>query len=76
MNGPEAIVAEAGGFLLLGAVLAVTREAVRRNWIKVSFSFGITTPDARLLKPPPKAAQKAPPEPVAETAPLRKAGAA
>jgi len=58
MTPPEAIVAETGGFLLLGAVLAVAREAVRKNWVKVSVSFGITTPAAR----------QAPPEPVPDVA--------
>lgn len=41
---------------LFGAALAVAREAMKQNWVKVSVSFGITT----------AAARQAPPEPVPE----------
>ena len=69
MTPPETIIAETGAFLLAGALLAVAREAVKKHWIKFSVSFGVNTPDARLLKPPKDKKQPAsdavPIEPVA-----------
>ena len=67
MTTSETVLVIIGGFLLAGAVLAVAREAMKRNWVRFAFSFGfgITTPDARLLKPL-KADNKATPEPAAE----------
>ena len=65
MTTSETVLVIIGGFLLAGAVLAVAREAVKRNWIACSFSFRITTPDGRYLKTP-KADNKATPEPAAE----------
>jgi len=53
VSAAEVLTAEAGGFLFAGAVLAVARECVRKNWVKVSVSFGITTPAARQVPPEP-----------------------
>lgn len=52
MTPAEAVIAEVGGFLFLGAALAVTREALRKNWIKLSLSASITKPADRFLPAP------------------------
>lgn len=72
MTPAEIVVAEVGGFTLAGAVIGVAREALKRNWVKVSFSFGITSPDARFLKP--RAAVQPEPEQTAAAADLRQVG--
>lgn len=56
-----------GSFASFGAVVAVAREAVKRNWIACSFSFRVTTPDGRYLKAP-KVKQEPASEPVPEPA--------
>jgi hypothetical protein len=71
----EAIIAEAGGFLVLGEVVYLVYLAIKRNYLKGSFSLGITAPDGRFMKPS-KETPRAVPEPVTETAPLHEAGAA
>jgi hypothetical protein len=74
VTGLEGETAIVGSLLLAGAVLAVAREAVRRNWVKVSFSFGVTTPDARLLKPRAEVRQPPAADPAtAAKSPLREA---
>ena len=56
MTPAETLVAELGSLAVAGAIIACGREAVKRNWIKISFSFGITTPDGRSARPRQKAA--------------------
>lgn len=47
-----------------GAVIAVAREAVRRNWVSFSVSLSVTKPDARWPKFPKPAETRPRPAPV------------
>lgn len=70
MNTPETVTACTEGALLIGALIAVTREAVKRPWVRfsVSWSFAILPADKR--DPAPRGASRNPAAGAADTAPV------
>jgi hypothetical protein len=72
MTPAEGETAILGGVAIIGTVIAVAREAVRRNWVAFTVSLSVTKPDARWPKfPAPKAqSQPEPAPPLGEQLPV------